>query len=386
MKVMTIGWLSVFFLMLLMNLYIWNFNWKIPFSKGKILKLMNYSIVHLALAIVSIHYFYLFFNERTDGKQTKVLSYIAGFYLTFLHYSMLFLLIHDLVYWTRNKFPYPRELKVLGSRLFFGGLLIYGLTALISLYSIYNGQHLEIKDYNIKIRKKDSQLDNLNLVYISDGHIGTSVNRENIDDLIKEIEDLNPEILILGGDFLDEGTTEKDRLVVLEKISKIETRYGIFAVEGNHEYKSGNTNINDQMSYYTRQGIKVLQDQVYKVDDSFYLIGRKDSYGNLVKLDNLTGKVKEELPIILLDHRPSFKEVEKNDMIDLQLSGHTHSGQFFPMQIFNPLAKRFSKSYIYGYHRVGNLQHIVSSGIGNWGIPVRLGSRREVLNIRISFI
>lgn len=381
MKVMTVGWISVFLLILLMNIYIWNFYWQIPFSKARVLKIMNYLVIHLALAIVSIHYFYLFFNAKTDRRQTKSLSYIAGFYLTFLHYSMIFHLVHDLVYATRNIFPYPQNLKRLGNKLFFGGFLIFGVTAVISLISIYNAQKVVVKSYSIGIDKKASKLDKLKIVYISDAHIGTSVNLENIDELIEDIEKLKPDILFLGGDFLDEGTTEKDKELALAKLSKIKTKYGSFAVEGNHEYKSGDCNINYEMQYFSQTGIRVLQDQVYRVEDSFYIIGRKDKYGKIGRLDKLVDQAQEDLPIILLDHRPTFKESQNLDRIDLQLSGHTHSGQFFPVQILNPLVKRISQSYVYGHHKVGNMHHIVSSGIGNWGIPVRLGSKREIVEI-----
>ena len=96
-------------------------------------------------------------------------------------------------------------------------------------------------------------------------------------------------------------------------------------------------------------------------------------------------EVDRNLPVIILDHRPTYRETEKFDSIDLQLSGHSHSGQIFPMQIFENISMGFTKTYIYGRTKRGNTSYIVSSGIGNWGIPIRIGSRREIVNVEIDF-
>ena len=139
------------------------------------------------------------------------------------------------------------------------------------------------------------------------------------------------------------------------------------------------------MNYLKDVGINVLRDEYVKVGEDFYIVGRKDKMGNQKPLDELTVDIDEDLPVILLDHRPDYKETSVNPKISLQLSGHTHSGQYFPIQIFDFLYSKISKQYMYGHHKIGELEHIVSSGVGDWGIPVRMGSKREIVNVKLSF-
>lgn len=366
-----------------MNIYIWRSYWKIPFKKRKLIKSSSYLIVHLILTILTVLYFYLFFNGKTDSLFIKSLSYIAGFYIVFLHYSVFLYIIHDLVYKTRNRINYHVNIKKLGKKIFFGGFLIFSISAIIGTLSLYNSERYVIKTYNIDIEKNKTELDHLNIVYISDGHFNTSLNKENIDKVIKSINNISPDILFLGGDFFDEGSTEEDKEIFSKKIASIKTKYGIFAVEGNHEYKSGDNNINNQMKYLEDYKIKVLQDEHYKIPGKMNIIGRKDRQGNIKNLDEVTKDIDNNLFTILLDHRPIIDKNNKN--IDLQLSGHMHNGQIFYVEFLNRLASIILNMQIYGYDKFDNLNIIVSSGIGDWGIPVRFFSRREIVNIIVSF-
>ncbi len=384
MKVLTIGWLSVFLGILLLNIYIWKCYMKIPFRRSRFLKAMSYFTVHISLAMISVIYFYLFFNGKTETRKSNILSYIAAFYLTFIHYSALMYLVHDLVYMTRNIFSYPEGLKVFVEKLFFGGFIIFGIAAIISMLGILNSREVFIRNYEIVKPQKESIIEELNIVYISDGHIGTSLNRRNMDKLIENINILNPDIVFLGGDFFDEGTTEDTKKLFANSLNNIKSKYGVFVVEGNHEYKSGNSKIDEEMDYLANENVRVLQDEIIEIKDSFYIIGRKDRHGkDMIKLSDLTDKLNKNLPVIVLDHRPSFSESGYIDKVDLQLSGHTHSGQFFPLHIINFIGSKISKQFIYGHHSINNLDLIVSSGVGDWGIPVRVGSKREILNIKL---
>ncbi len=385
MKVLTLGWMTVFLGMFLMNIYVGNQYISIPFESFRALKLSIYIVVHLLLIAVSIYYFYLFFTGNTDGDRTGHLSKISGFYITFINYALFFYLIYDLVRLTQDLFPYPEALKLFSGKMFFGGFLIFGLAALISLASLNNARDFKLKSYSLSLDKGASSLDSLNIVYLSDGHIGTSLNLDNIDQMINEIEELKPDAVFLGGDFFDEGTSYYEKLIASEKLAAIDTKYGVFAIEGNHEYKSGDSNIYREMKYMEDAGIKTLRDRTVKVDNQFYLIGRRDKMGKKEDLAKLVSQASEDLPVILLDHRPSFKDSINYKKIGLQISGHTHSGQFFPMHIKDELGASLTKQYIYGHHRIKGLHHIVSSGIGDWGAPIRIGSNREIVNIKIDF-
>lgn len=385
MKVLTFGWISVFISMILMNIYIWTGYWGTPFATYRVTKVWTYLAVHLTLVALTVAYFYLFFNGKTHKRGTKKLSKVSSFYISFLHYSTVFSLIYDILLLIGRVVDYPKFLLDFLSVLFFGGFLIFGTMMVLSLYSLYNSKKVEVKEYNLRLKKMKSKLEFLNIVYISDGHIGTSLNIDNIDKLTSQIEELQPDILLLGGDFFDEGTLIIHKKAVTKKLAQIPTKYGVFAIEGNHEYKSDMGNIDVEMGYFSDAGIRVLRDEVVNIDDSFYLIGRRDNTVNRDSLEELLGKINRNYPVILLDHKPKFEEAMKYDKIQLQISGHTHAGQFLPAKVFNRPLKRFFKTYTYGYHKVAKLHHIVSSGVGNWGVSNRLGSRREIVNIFIMF-
>lgn len=382
MKVLTIGWLFVFFIMFLVNTFIFKSYISIPFKEFRTLKLSIYGGIHLALTAITIYYFYIYFSAKTSKKHTEKLSNIAGFHMTFLNYSMIFYLIYDLVYFTRNKIAYSDNVKIFGNKLFFGGFFVFGMAAILGFISLKLSKTINVKEYIVEIKSKKSKIDNLNVVYISDGHLNRYMLLNEIDELIKTVENLNPDILFLGGDFFDEGSTTFDKNRFSEKISKVKTKYGIYAVEGNHEYKSGNQIINHQMKYLKKNGITVLQDEELEIEDSFYIVGRRDKFGDRKKLGDVA-KGSKEIPRIVLDHRPNFKESESLGFVDLQISGHTHNGQYFPLDIFNFIGSKLFKEYFYGEYKSDNFTLIVSSGIGNWGIPIRMGSRREILNIKI---
>lgn len=385
MKVFTLGWMIVFALIFFMNIYIYRNYIDIPFKFYRDRKIMVYMIIHLILLLTTVFYFYLFFKGETYFKYINTMSKLAGFYISFLHYSVVFYLIYDLFYILIKKISFLDVLRVNLRSLFFGGFIIFALAGLIALFGLYNSSKLTTKIYSMDIARRESSLKNLNIVFLSDAHIGSSVNRDNIDSLVDRVEKLDPDLLILGGDLFDEGTLEADKRLVSRKLSEIKTKYGIYSVEGNHEYKSGNSQIESQMDFLRESGILVLQDEYIRVDNSFYIVGRKDSQGENLPLAEVLEGVEKDLPLILIDHRPSFKESREIDSVDLQVSGHSHSGQFAAAKVLNPLTARLFKQYVYGYHKIDRLNMVVSSGVGNWAIPVRIGSRREIVNIKVNF-
>ncbi|HEY3390282.1 MAG TPA: metallophosphoesterase, partial [Prolixibacteraceae bacterium] len=148
---------------------------------------------------------------------------------------------------------------------------------------------------------------------------------------------------------------------------------------------SGNSEL--AVEYLQQAGISVLVDEYTKINNQFYIIGRDDRMAgrmfgkSRLELSSLIEEIDNNLPIILLDHQPINLEEGQRNGIDLQLSGHTHNGQFFPN---NLIAKHiFENSW--GYLRKGEYQIVVSSGFGTWGPPIRIGSNSEITDLTISF-
>lgn len=385
MKPLTRGWISVFLAMLGINLYIWNQYWQIGFIYSKNLKLSIYLLIHLILVGISIYYFCLFFRGKRNNKKSKILGKISGFYISFIGYSLIFYLIYDLFKLTKNIIAYGQDIENLISKIFFGGFLIFFWAGFLAILSLVNSRRFRIKSYRLNLARKNSNLKSLNLGYISDGHIGISLNVDNIDGLVDSLNNLNLDALLLGGDFFDEGTSGWEKIIVVEKLAQVKSKYGIYSIEGNHEYKSDLCDIEMEMNYFKNMGIRVLGDDAICIDGEFYLIGRRDKKSKKIDLSKITRSMNRNLPTILLEHRPNFRESIREEKVDLQISGHTHSGQFLPMRLLDFIFPKLRGEYIYGYHKIGRLHHIVSSGVGDWGVPIRLASRREIVNIRLEF-
>jgi predicted MPP superfamily phosphohydrolase len=215
---------------------------------------------------------------------------------------------------------------------------------------------------------------------VSDTHIGPAIREKQIDEITEMIMAESPEIIFLAGDIFDEGTPDFLKEYTSQQFSQLKAPYGVYFILGNHDDYKGDTEA--VLDYFTRAGIKCLRDEVVQTGSSFYLIGREDHPARRGKLTQLESQLKENLPVILLDHRPVVSELAQSDKVQLQVSGHTHDGQIYPAHWFDP----FHWTYSYGYFKTGAAQLIVSSGAGEFGVPMRLGSPAEIVVIDINFL
>jgi predicted MPP superfamily phosphohydrolase len=170
-----------------------------------------------------------------------------------------------------------------------------------------------------------------------------------------------------------------------ESLRNIKSQFGVFAITGNHEYIGG---AEEACSYLTEHKVTMLRDQSLKVADSFFLVGREDQsssrfppYNRRKDLAELMESVDKKYPVILMDHQPFELNEAAGQGIDLQISGHTHYGQLWPINyIVNGIYE-----LAWGYRRIAGTQYYVSDGVGTWGPPVRIGNRPEIVNIEIQF-
>jgi predicted MPP superfamily phosphohydrolase len=200
---------------------------------------------------------------------------------------------------------------------------------------------------------------------------------------MKKINALQPDVVLIAGDIIDESLAPVIWKDLGKMFLEINSKYGVYAVTGNHEFIGG---AERAINYISKYGVKFLRDETVLIDNSFYIFGREDrdvsrfTKTHRKQISELMISADSSFPTILLDHQPfDLSETAKNK-IDLQISGHTHHGQMFP---FNLITKKiFEVSR--GYKKISDTHFYVSSGVGTWGPPVRIGSRAEILNIQIS--
>ncbi|MGE5356437.1 MAG: metallophosphoesterase [Deltaproteobacteria bacterium] len=301
--------------------------------------------------------------------------------LGILFYVLLFLVFFDLLRLINHFLPfYPDFITKNYQKV----KLIAGIFTIISvivivIHGFYNADRTRIVELDLKINKNIAPL---NIVALSDIHLGTTVNHREVDRMIREINRLNPDIVLLAGDITDNNIKVVKQYRLIERFSEIKSRYGIYSCMGNHDYIS---RANEQISYYTKNGINILKDTSVLIDNRFWIIGRDDytgfSFSGIKRkpLDSLMENIDPGLPVILLDHQPYELGTTSKYPVDLQFSGHTHRGQFWPLGYIT--GKLFEKDW--GYIKKGNTHFYISSGFGTAGIPMRVGTQSEIINIKL---
>ena len=229
----------------------------------------------------------------------------------------------------------------------------------------------------------------LKVLQISDLHISTLTSMKDLEKLVKHINSIQPDIIVMTGDIIDSDTKYISHKAKI--LSFLKSRYGTFYVLGNHEYYHDTQNI---LNLLKDNNITILNNTSSTVFDSekrplLNIIGITDYAGNrsnYLKPDVPTAILKRnpDAPSILLSHQPRvIKDLQESNLnqINLILSGHTHGGQIFPFNLLVPLQQPFIK----GLHKVGSNSHIyISQGSGTWGPPMRLGTKSEITLFEIT--
>jgi len=322
-------------------------------------------------------------ESRHSSVITDILNILGGFWLAFMLYGFLFFLLSDIILLIlripgivsgENIFLFRKWSFI--SILFISSLLIIGgfINALIPV----------TREYNITINKSAGEIKTLRIAAVSDIHLGSIIRKRSIKKLSAILKDLKPDMVLLLGDIVDGEIGPVLRGDLLQYFTSPKSIDGLFAITGNHEFIGG---ASKTIPYIESKGIRVLKDEVVTLKGGIQLIGRidRDSFRFYKKerlsLGVLMKQVDTTKPVILLDHQPFHLDETAKYGIDLQLSGHTHNGQMWPLNYVTSMIYELS----YGYLKKRNTQFIVSSGYGLWGPRVRSGSRSEILLINIKF-
>jgi predicted MPP superfamily phosphohydrolase len=357
------------------NIYVFLRIWHLFINKGY---KIHYTIIYILL--VSIYPLSNLISEGVTDFPGEVITMIADYILPFYLYLFLFVVAFDLLLLLNILVKImPRE-KIRSTRFKITSLsVILFLSVAVVIAGVINFNTIRTSDYRIEIPGKSSGIDHVRIAFVADFHLKEETNIHFVERFAKKIEEIKPDLMLFGGDIV-EGDRQDENMQVFEKLlSEIKTRYGVFAVLGNHEYYAGQ----DKGSFFDKAGMKVLCDTIVVIDSSFNLGGRYDSHFRARKtIDDLLKSAIDTLPIILIDHRPTDIEKVSNTTVDVQLSGHTHHGQLFPINLITGKVYQLSR----GYMKRGNTHFFVTSGIRLWGPPVRTVAKSEIMVIDITFM
>ena len=322
-------------------------------------------------------------EARHSTVFSDILNIIGGFWMAFMLYGFLFLLLSDILLLAlRITGSVGNEKIILFRKWSF--IATVAISVVLITAGFINAIIPVITKYDIAINKSADEIKSLRIAAVSDIHLGSVIRKRSMNKLSGMLKTMEPDLVLLLGDIVDGEIGPVLRGDLLKYFTCPKCNDGLFAITGNHEFIGG---AKRTIPYIESKGIKILKDEVAILKGGIQLIGRLDRdsrryYGKeRLPLEELMKQVDKTKPVILLDHQPfQLADSEKNG-IDLHLSGHTHNGQMWPLNLITRKIYELS----YGYMKKGNTHYIVSSGFGLWGPRIRSGSRSEVLLINLSF-
>jgi len=259
------------------------------------------------------------------------------------------------------------------------------LTLLITALGYVNARRIaQVRHVDVPIATLPAALQGFTIVQITDVHVGPTIGRDYVEAIVASVNGLDADVVAITGDLVDGSVRQLSAHV--EPLARLSSRHGTFFVTGNHEYYSG---VGAWVSELRRLGLNVLVNEHVVLDHagaSLVLAGVTDfgahHYDASHRSDPgaaLAGAPADAGAKVLLAHQPRSAGAAARAGFDLQLSGHTHGGQFLPWNFF----VRFQQPFTAGLERLGRLWVYTSRGTGYWGPPKRFGAPSEITRVRL---
>ena len=349
----------------------------------------------LVLGLMLLLPFGSMFLMRYDERLIDPLSWIIYTGLGFLSFVFTLLILRDVVWlgsWGVGKmfalFQSSPAVSDSSRREFLlqtTNLGVLGIAGAFTAYGIFEARRKPgVVNITVPIRTLPAEFEGFRIVQITDIHAGLTVKRDWIETIVKEVQNLKPDLIAFTGDLAD-GTVPHLREDVAP-FAELYAPHGKFFVTGNHEYYSG---VEPWVEEARRLGYDVLNNEhrlVQRNGSSFVLAGVTDYSGGQFLASHKSDpaaavqNAPQDSVRILLAHQPRSLYQAESLGVDLILSGHTHGGQFFPWNLVATIGQPFIK----GLHKVNGTWLYVSKGTGYWGPPVRLGARSEITVVTLT--
>jgi uncharacterized protein len=252
---------------------------------------------------------------------------------------------------------------------------LYGAAAIVTVYGLVNAARLRVTRVTIAMPNLPPDWEGRTAALVTDLHLGNIHGVAYVRHVVARITELEPDAVFIAGDLFDGASI--DHAAAVTPLSKLVAPLGVYFVTGNHDEYAYRAAI---LTAVRGAGIHVLDNA--KVDlEGLQIVGVHDAdASDPRRLREILTRVhvKRETPSILLGHQPAHLAAAEEAGISLQLSGHTHAGQFWP---WSALVSRIYGPFAYGLHHFRSLLVLTSSGVGTWGPPLRVGTRSEIVLI-----
>jgi predicted MPP superfamily phosphohydrolase len=255
----------------------------------------------------------------------------------------------------------------------------------LSLVGLVNARRTaRVKPVTVRLEGLPTALQGFRIVQISDIHVGPTIKRGYLEAIVQRVNALDPDVVAITGDLVDGSVRELAEHVA--PLARLRSRHGTFFVTGNHEYYSG---VHGWLQELQRLGVRVLHNEhvvLQHAGAQLVLAGVPDYSGHHFDPQHHSDPAAAlqgapaGVPRVLLAHQPRTAPAAAAAGFDLQISGHTHGGQFLPWRLFVPL----QQPYTAGLHQLGRMSIYVSRGTGYWGPPKRIGAPSEISDLRLA--
>ena len=270
--------------------------------------------------------------------------------------------------------------RIIGNRV---NVALLVFSAVLATVGMIGGTRVpQVKEETVAVNRLPEEADGLTVAVLADLHVDGITREERIRKIVERTNALNPDIVVIAGDFVD-GTVPVHG-GDLRPLADLKARYGVFGVPGNHEYYSG---YEEWMEFLPTLGIRMLLNEHAPAGgEAVVLAGVTDPVAGIMgKEEPDISKALKDAPEkgvrILVSHQPRLAREAAAHGVGLQVSSHTHGGMIAGV---DRLVARFNEGFVSGLYTVGNMKLYVSNGAGIWnGFPIRIGVPSEIVLIRL---
>lgn len=334
--------------------------------------------------------------------QTELQKF-GNYWLGTFIYIVFFIFLADLVVLVLRQVNKKHPVKYFGDvkGYYFIGVLVIAASVVFSVYGFIHAHQTVKKSYEITVEKQVPGIDSLKIALVADLHLGYNNGCREMQKMVSIVNEIHPDLVVISGDIFDNNYDAlDDPEALIDILSKMTSRYGVYAVYGNHDVKEtliGGFSVSSKkrafrdgrMEQFLEQcKIQVLEDETVSIADGrIELIGRLDGIkagdgtSNRKPITQLMEAVDKTKPVLLIEHEPVKLQAAADSGVDVMLSGHTHAGQFFPLTLIQP----FAWDNYYGQLKVDRMYSMVTSGVGLYGPNMRVFTDSEVMEIKIHF-
>lgn len=306
--------------------------------------------------------------RRLPLTLVKFLGRLGGYMFFYVYYGLLILIpwiILRISFFFKALAPYKES----ALSMYAGGAAF--LLFLILARGIWDGHHPIVRRVKVETEKS---VNDFTIAFVSDIHLGPHIGKNFAMQMVRRINHLKPDLVLIGGDIIDGDLNTVLREKSLEGLARFKAPLGTYAVFGNHDHYGQNLRL--EGTILQEEGISILHGESEELPNGAVLTGVMDySYHPDDSFESFPGKFH-----IVLEHEPVHMKDAARKGADLFLAGHTHGGQFWPNSHF--VGKHFP--FYFGTKKYGNLTAIVTSGYGAWGACFRNGHKPEIVLIEVN--